>query len=357
MLIEHPKIVQLLDRVSSWTAWKYKQDKDEIRQIILVEMLMKIHTLRDSQHLKQWVYSVARNKSLNKIRHEQVENLYIQNQSRADKWLDGKPLIQSTNVLTPEQEFLIEERMQRATRLFPKEIMLGWAMGKSLREIAEETGKSVEAIYRTLKNIQKTIVEETFSEIEIIKEVETDLGNKELIPAELNHVIETVRRLTPDLIAHLQSHEGDLDKLRWDVFEHLVGEFLASGGFQDVRLVGRNSKTSADVFAVHFVDYLEMKIRYFIEVKRWKKKVGVQIIDQVYGAMLSERPTFGWHAAMIVSLVGFKDFEKYNREVLTLKGIELKDRNDLLRWLRGYKRNSSGLWLPAPYTSLEPELV
>ena len=132
----------------------------------------------------------------------------------------------------------------------------------------------------------------------------------------------------------------------------MIAEFLASWGFEEVHLVGRNPRTSADIFAVHTVNPIGTKFRYFIEVKRWKHKVGVQVIDQVYGAMLNERPIFGWHAAMIVSLVGFKDFEKYTRESLVLKGVELKDSNDLLRWLRGYRPNGNGLWLPDPRKQL-----
>jgi len=173
------------------------------------------------------------------------------------------------------------------------------------------------------------------------------------ISIDLVPVIETIEQLTPSLITHLKSHEEDIDKLRWDVFEHLVAEFLASSGFKDVRLVGRSSVTSADIFAAYTIDSIGTKVRYFIEVKRWKNKVGVEIIDQVYGAMLNERSQFGWHAAMIVSLVGFKDFRKYNRVELALKGIELKERDDLLRWLNGYKPNKDGLWLPEPHTDLQ----
>ena len=171
-------------------------------------------------------------------------------------------------------------------------------------------------------------------------------------PVELLPVIETVTQLTPALIEHLRSQSHDLENLRWDVFERLVAEFFASWGWEDVRLVGRNNKTSADIFAAYIINPIGVKIRYFVEVKRWKYKVGVGIIDQVYGAMISERPAYGWHAAMIVSIVGFKDFEKYSRESLTLKGIELKDQNDLLMWLKGYKPNKNGLWLPRPSTDI-----
>jgi DNA-binding CsgD family transcriptional regulator len=176
--------------------------------------------------------------------------------------------------------------------------------------------------------------------------------SSEIIPVELVDIIETVSKLTPSLISHLQSHTTDLGKLPWDVFEHLVAEFFASWEFVDVRLVGRNSSTSADIFAARKIAPIGTLIKYFIEVKRWNKKVGVNVIDHVYGAMINEKPKFGWHAGMIVSLVGFKDFKKYTREAVVNMGIELKDRNDLLRWLKEYQPNRHGLWLPNPLTLL-----
>ena len=169
---------------------------------------------------------------------------------------------------------------------------------------------------------------------------------------ELKEIIETVKRLTPELIVYLSTHEHDLEKIHWQVFEHLIAEFFASWGFEDVALVGRNSKTAADIFAAYKINAIGERIRYFIEVKRWKDKVGVEVIDRVYGAMLFERPQYGWHAAMIVSVVGFKDFEKYTREELAKKGILLREREDLLRWLKDYKPNKNGLWLPNPSKSL-----
>lgn len=179
-----------------------------------------------------------------------------------------------------------------------------------------------------------------------VESQEKQIAENKPTPIELIPVIETVKQLTPSLIRHLQSFSENLDDLRWEVFEHLIAEFFSSWGWEEVRLVGRNYKTSADIFAAHIVNPLGFKIRYFIEAKRWKHRVGVQVIDQVYGAMISERPIFGWHAAIIVSLVGFKDFEKYSREALALKGIELKEREDLLKWLKDYKPNKNGLWLP-----------
>jgi DNA-directed RNA polymerase specialized sigma24 family protein len=352
-LISHPEILQLLDKVSSWAAWKYNQDKDDIRQDVSIALWKSIGSLRNPKHLKSWCYTVAKRYCYHKVRHSKVEMAYIQRQSVGDRRHGGDAFVQATDVLTPDVEFLVGEELRRATSQFPQEIVDGLIQGRSAKQISQETGRPVASVYRLLKNITTSILEGTLSDIKTITELEKGVGDTATISVDLIHVIEAVKELSPDLIAHLQSHERDLDRLRWDVFEHLVAEFFASSGFQDVRLVGRNSKTSADIFASYFIDSVGMRNRYFIEVKRWKKRIGVQIIDQVYGAMLNERPMFGWHAAMIVSLVGFTDFEKYNRESLALKGVELRDRNDLLRWLRDYKRNRSGLWLPEPRTGLE----
>jgi DNA-binding CsgD family transcriptional regulator len=170
--------------------------------------------------------------------------------------------------------------------------------------------------------------------------------------AELIPIIEKVKRLEPSLIAHLQQHKDDLQRIHPILFEHLFAEFLAARGFSDVRLVGRNPRTSADIFAAKFDREADIPFRLFVEVKRWKDTVGIEVIDQVLGAFVHERERFGWSAAMIVSLGGFKDFHKWTRPELELKGLYLKERDDLLRYLEGYKQHPNGLWLPNPRTDL-----
>src|ERR1700749_696670 len=39
---------------------------------------------------------------------------------------------------------------------------------------------------------------------------------------ELEEVIETVKTLTPELIKYLSSHDRNLARVRWQVFEHLI---------------------------------------------------------------------------------------------------------------------------------------
>ena len=171
----------------------------------------------------------------------------------------------------------------------------------------------------------------------------------EAMLADLREVVETVRALTPELVIYLQSHESDLEKMDAFVFEHLVAEFLKQRGFDDVRLVGRDQRTSADIYAVERVNSIGISGKYFVEVKRHRRRVGIEVINGVYGAMDLERAKYGWNVALIVSVVGFKEFRKDTRINLEKMGVYLKDERDLRKWLQEYRPNNNGqLWLPDP---------
>lgn len=158
--------------------------------------------------------------------------------------------------------------------------------------------------------------------------------------------IEAIKKLTPELVLHLQRKNDDLRKLNPYVFECLVGELLAANGFDAVRLVGRNTDTSADILAVKYASGIGVPIRFFVEVKRYKKRIGIEIINQVLGAVLHERPRHGWHVAMIVTLAGVKELRSTTPEKLELLGLIVKNEKHLIEWLRSYRQSSRGLWLP-----------
>lgn len=52
---------------------------------------------------------------------------------------------------------------------------------------------------------------------------------------------------------------------------------------------------------------------------------------------------------MIVTTANFKTMEKYNPFQLSMMGIELRDGEDVHRWLQDYQFNKKGLWLPNPF--------
>jgi CspA family cold shock protein len=163
----------------------------------------------------------------------------------------------------------------------------------------------------------------------------------------ISEVIEGFLELTPDLIQHLQRHNADIEKVNSDVFEHLVGELMASAGWDEVRLVGRNPLTHADIFALHYIPTSDgIPVRFFVEVKRWKnRRIGVEVFNQVLGAMVSERERYGWHGAIIVALGGVSNTRTFSRDEYRKKGLEVKDKEDVMYWLRDYKPNADGLWL------------
>lgn len=184
------------------------------------------------------------------------------------------------------------------------------------------------------------------------EEVAEPTDQSELLHPTASHIqisalVTQIKKLEPALIAHLQKHSSDLLLVDWSVMEHLVAELLAGIGFSDVTRVGANAKTSADIFAGFHHLPSGVKQRLFVEVKRVKDKIGVDVIDRVAGALLNERSKYGWSAAMIVSVHGFKKFAKYTSEDLVGMQINLRDKTDLTRWLKDYKSTPSGLLVPA----------
>ena len=164
---------------------------------------------------------------------------------------------------------------------------------------------------------------------------------------ELSEPLESLKTVSPQLIAYLRRQNADIGKVAPRVFEEIVAELLAAQGFGEVKLVGRNSETSADILAGYFLPGGgASRVRVFIEVKRWRDRVGVEVFNAVLGAMVSERERFGWHQGWIVALGGVTDTEKLSREQWRMKGLEVKDSTDLTRWLDGYEPHHNGLWLP-----------
>lgn len=164
-------------------------------------------------------------------------------------------------------------------------------------------------------------------------------------------VIESFQTLTPDLIQHLKRENSDIEKVHPEVCEHLVAELMASAGWDEVKLVGRSSDTSADIFAVHYMPGgFDIPVRYFVEVKRVKDRIGVEVFDQVYGAMILERERHGWHGALIVALGGISNTRKFSRNEYRKKGLEVRDKEDLIRWLDDYEPKANGLWVSGQFT-------
>jgi RNA polymerase sigma factor (sigma-70 family) len=169
-LIEHPEMIQILNEASAWAGWRYQQDKEDLRQTLLLMICIKLRTLSNPRHLKSWCYSTVKNYCLNEVRHRRVVNSSLdemKRQSHQGKRHKGKSMVQSTAVLTPEQELLLKEEQLRAQEafrkiapLFSKQLAYGWKERKTVKQISDEIGKSEKTIYAQTKKMLKAIVKE-----------------------------------------------------------------------------------------------------------------------------------------------------------------------------------------------------
>lgn len=159
-LINHYKVIQLLNEISAWAEWKYRQDREDFRQIMVVMICINIHTIVNPRRLKPWCYSTARHYCLNEIRHRKVES------SGLDKIKD-QYMVQASSLLTPEQILLKKEReslrkdaLRRVTARYPEWLVSAWSPEKETKDIIRETGKPASTVYRLLREMQQEIIRE-----------------------------------------------------------------------------------------------------------------------------------------------------------------------------------------------------
>ena len=234
------------------------------------------------------------------------------------------------DILKLNRDTLVHRRRQKRILLLER-ISLSEKFWNKLEELEGKTTDELTGIYR-----------------ELIQEDEKPLvisENGETIKIEVIDWVKTEKELTVYLMSYLKKYPGGLDDLDPYVFEKLIAEYFASTGCV-VELVSRDQRTGADILAIRTDDSVGLEIRYMIEVKRWKDKIGIEEVRTVHGAMCLEKPIWGWDVGLIVTLSGFKDFRSTNKDDLAKMGIYLKDRKDVIEYLKAYKpRPDGGLWL------------
>lgn len=117
--------------------------------------------------------------------------------------------------------------------------------------------------------------------------------------------------------------EQSLGSCSWQAFERVVCRLLMLEGYDGVRLVGQSSDHGADVIA-----HKHGK-RWLFQVKRWKNRMGVTVLDETIEALRVYRATI----PVVVALNGFDDSCREHQRTLMSRGVpmQLWDRNELLR--------------------------
>jgi superfamily II DNA or RNA helicase len=85
-------------------------------------------------------------------------------------------------------------------------------------------------------------------------------------------------------------------------------------GFDGVRLIGQTADRGADVLAHKF------NKRWLFQIKHWKNKVGLSVVDRTLDAMRSYRAQI----PVLVALSGFEDPVRTHQNVLIGRGIPLQ---------------------------------
>ena len=165
-LIEHPGIDKFLNAASLYAERKYGPDRKDLKQFLRMSIYTKLHTLREPDAFKAWCSTVLKNYCLSIVKRKKREDAYLDktrysSQNSKRKTPGGTSVVHYSTVIGPDQELLIKEVVLRATKSFPPKIREGWALEKTPREIAEDTGIPVKTIYRTLKMIQQALIEES----------------------------------------------------------------------------------------------------------------------------------------------------------------------------------------------------
>jgi superfamily II DNA or RNA helicase len=135
--------------------------------------------------------------------------------------------------------------------------------------------------------------------------------------------------------------DSSLASISWQAFERVVCRLLMAEGYKGVRLVGQSSDHGADVIA-H-----KNGRRWLFQVKRWKNKLGLPVLDETLEALRVYRATI----PVVVALNGFDDNVWEHQRVLLSRGVpmQLWDRPELLRRVSRLEDRTPHLPQPRDY--------
>lgn len=100
----------------------------------------------------------------------------------------------------------------------------------------------------------------------------------------------------------------------WQFFERAVGRLLLYEGYDGIRLIGQTRDRGADLLA-HRAGK-----RWLFQVKHWKIKIGLEVVDQTLESMRIYRA----QVPVIVSLSGFDNQVLEQQRILISRGIPLQ---------------------------------
>jgi DNA-directed RNA polymerase specialized sigma24 family protein len=178
VVIAHWWTIQLLSAVSKWAERKYRENHDDIRQVVHLALFLKITTLQNKRKktwrncVRSFCFKVAKNYSLGVIDHDNVVASHAElerSAHEAESITGSASVLQSANTPTPEQLFQKQERLSavevaisKVLKIYPQdeEILNLWLEDPHIGRIAEALEKSPKTIYPRLRRVQKALCRE-----------------------------------------------------------------------------------------------------------------------------------------------------------------------------------------------------
>ena len=131
------------------------------------------------------------------------------------------------------------------------------------------------------------------------------------------------------VIQDIYKNHNLLDTLNSRLFEEIVAELLDHKGFE-VNLTKRTRDGGYDILALSTVG--GFPIKFLVECKRWKDKVGIEIIRSFCDVIEEENANKG----IIVTTSYFSKDVKENQEQKRGHILDLRNRNDVIQWVSDY---------------------
>lgn len=135
--------------------------------------------------------------------------------------------------------------------------------------------------------------------------------------------------------------DQSLANITWQAFERNICRLLIIEGYEGVRLVGQSNDHGGDIIAS------KNGKRWLFQVKRWKIKLGVAVLDETVKALTVYRA----HIPVVVALNGFDAMAREHQMTLLSRGIpmQLWDKAEILKRASRIGANQSFAKVPREY--------
>lgn len=147
--------------------------------------------------------------------------------------------------------------------------------------------------------------------------------------------------IEPNDISSLIENRNELANIKDRFFEELIADLLKADGFEEIELISRVNAPGPDIIAYNS-NPTGGKQQFIVECKRWKNKVGIEVVRSLmYRVDTEYRATGG----ILVSTADFTKDVRDEARKLHMWRLTLKDGRDVLEWLKKHAGSISEKWV------------